>query len=116
MIGREHLAEHANERQRRLQLVRDRRDEVTLELVEPLFIARREREEEARRQHIRDERARWIKRMLFQKGMRNVDDICAKAGIIPLIAQSAIDRQTSVICKKPYKMTLPQNYRVENGF
>lgn len=65
---------------------------------------------------IRDERARWIKRMLFQKGMRNVDELCAKAGIVPLIAQSAIDRQTSVICKKPYKMTLPRNYRVETGF
>jgi uncharacterized protein (DUF2235 family) len=65
---------------------------------------------------IRDERARWIKRLLFQKGMRNVEAICAKAGIEPVIAQSAIERQTSVICKKPYKITLPKTHRVENGF
>ncbi|WP_052731098.1 DUF2235 domain-containing protein [Spirosoma radiotolerans] len=65
---------------------------------------------------IRDERARWIKRILFQKGMRNVDDLCAQAGIVPIIAQSAIDRQTSVICKKPYKISLPKAHHVEKGF
>lgn len=65
---------------------------------------------------IRDERARWIKRLLFQKGMRDVEVICANAGIEPILAESAIERQTSVICKKPYKITLPKKHRVEKGF
>lgn len=65
---------------------------------------------------IRDERARWIKRVLFQEGMRNVEAICAKAGIVPVIAESAIERQKSVICKKPYKLMLPRKYHVEKGF
>lgn len=65
---------------------------------------------------IRDERARWIKRVFFQKGMRHVDSLCAEAGIVPVIAESAIERQKSVICKKPYKISLPQKYHIEKGF
>ncbi|WP_420151780.1 DUF2235 domain-containing protein [Spirosoma sp.] len=65
---------------------------------------------------IRDERTRWIKRLLFQRGIRNVEEICRKAGTQPVIAQSAIERQTSVICKKPYTITLPQKHHIEKGF
>ncbi|AUD00598.1 DUF2235 domain-containing protein [Spirosoma pollinicola] len=65
---------------------------------------------------IRDERTRWIKRVLFQKGIRNLEEICTKVGIVPVIAESAIERQKSVICKKPYKVSLPQKHHVEKGF
>lgn len=65
---------------------------------------------------IRDERSKWIKRLLFQKGIRDLDDLCRQVGIRPLIAESAVERQSSVICKKPYKPTLPAEYDVEPGF
>ena len=65
---------------------------------------------------IRDERIRWAKRLLFQEGIRNVEELCTTAGTVPVIAESAIDRQTSIICKKRYKIRLPQKHQVEKGF
>ncbi len=65
---------------------------------------------------IRNERTRLIKRLLFQKTIRDIEALCTKAGTVPHIAESAIDRQASVICKTRYKITLPKTYHTVKGF
>lgn len=67
---------------------------------------------------IRNERAKWTKRLLFREGQRDIGALCRQAGVRPVIAESAVERQSSVICKAPYKPRLPgrQDYDVEPDF
>ena len=65
---------------------------------------------------IRNERIKLIKRLLFQKTIRDIEVLCARAGTVPCIAESAIDRQKSVICKTRYTITLPKTYDTVKGF
>lgn len=65
---------------------------------------------------IRNERAKWLKRLLFQKGLRDLRVLCEKAGVRPVVAESVVERQLSQICKTPYKPVLPPEFDVERGF
>ncbi|MCK8495144.1 DUF2235 domain-containing protein [Spirosoma sp. RP8] len=65
---------------------------------------------------IRDERVRLLKRILMQKGLRNINELCGQVGIQPVIARSALERMTSTICKKRYEPILPDKYAIEEGF
>lgn len=65
---------------------------------------------------IRNERAKWLKRMMFQKGLRDLSILCERAGVRPVVAESVVERQLSLICKMPYKPTLPPEFDVERGF
>lgn len=65
---------------------------------------------------IRDERSKWLKKVLFQAGVRPIQKLCDQEGIRPTIARSAVDRMTSTICKKLYQPGLPKDFDVEEGF
>lgn len=54
---------------------------------------------------LRDERNKWVKKILFTPSHRSIDKLCADAGVKVIIAQSARQRVESDICKKKY--TLP---------
>lgn len=54
---------------------------------------------------LRDERKKWVKKILFTPSFRSIDKLCADAGVKVIIAQSARQRVNSDICKKKY--TLP---------
>lgn len=53
---------------------------------------------------LRDERKKWIKKLLFAPGARSIDKLCAEAGVRVIIAQSARKRVESAICKKVYSL------------
>lgn len=53
---------------------------------------------------LRDERRKWVKKVLFRPCIRPVDKLCADAGVKVVIAQSARQRVKSDICKKMYSL------------
>lgn len=67
---------------------------------------------------LRNERARLLKRLLFRKGVRQIEVLCKNAGAKPIIAESALERQNSRICKRKYTLALGKEFRfdVEKGF
>ncbi|MFD1139474.1 DUF2235 domain-containing protein [Larkinella insperata] len=67
---------------------------------------------------MRNERSRLLKRILFRKGLRQIEILCNDAGAKPIIAESAIERQASRICKQKYKLNLQEDFRyeIEKGF
>lgn len=53
---------------------------------------------------LRDERRKWVKKILFRPCTRPIDKLCADAGVKVVIAQSARQRVKSDICRKMYSL------------